>query len=276
MDSLFKQFFVFTTVHQDRFCAEHFRNFSQYACASLCNQEIGEHTQQWVGRNAGETVRTTAFQSHTKFGQRYIGTFVFRGFCIQITQDFHSFFIFVAYLLGNHEFDAVFIKFAQEFTEYIRLVILTSQAYYQYSACIGMKHHVTKNLFRILMVVTKLRATVVVWESDNGIHSLTFGFATQSLGQLSDDTVYATYSRDNPYLVSYTYITVFATVTFESKIFMRNIQRNLNRVVRVVQQSGKVGFDVRFVHPVTLFLCHSCMSDRVTVLDYIFTFRKIL
>ena len=139
-----------------------------------------------------------------------------------------------------------------------------------------MKHHVTKNLFCIFVVVTKLRATVVVWESNNGIHSLAFGFATQSFSQLTDDTVYATYRRDNPYFVSYPYITVFATITFECKIFMRNIQRNLNRVVSVIQQSGEVGFDVRFVHPVTLFLSHSCMSDRITVLDYIFAFSKIL
>ena len=84
------------------------------------------------------------------------------------------------------------------------------------------------------------------------------------------------YKNSDPYFVSYPYITVFATITFECKIFMRNIQRNLNRVVSIVQQSGEVGFDVRFVHPVTLFLCHPCMSDRVTVLDYIFAFSKVL
>ena len=59
----------------------------------------------------GETIGTTAFQSYTQFGQRHIGAFIFRSLCIQITQDFHSFFIFITYLLSNHEFDTVSIIF---------------------------------------------------------------------------------------------------------------------------------------------------------------------
>ena len=82
MYSLLEQVFVFATVHQDCFRTEHFGNFRQYACATLCNQEIGEHAEQRVCRNTGETIGTTTFQAYTKFGQRNIGTLVFRCFRI--------------------------------------------------------------------------------------------------------------------------------------------------------------------------------------------------
>ena len=112
MYSLLEQIFVFATVHQDSLCTEHFRHFGQYACAALCNQEIGEHTQQRICRNTGETVGTAAFQTYTELGQRNIGTFVFGCFRIQIAQDFHSFLVFVAHFLSDHELHTVFIKLA--------------------------------------------------------------------------------------------------------------------------------------------------------------------
>ena len=125
------------------------------------------------------------------------------------------------------------------------------------------------------MIVAKLWATVVVRESHDGIYPFSFRFTAQAFGQLSDDAVNATYSRDNPDFISYADITIFTAVTFKSEVFMRDIQSNLSRMVGILQQSGKISLDIRFIHPVSLFFCHTGMTDRVAVLDYVLAFCKI-
>ena len=45
MYGLFEQLLSAAAVHQDGFCAEHFRHFRQYAGAALCYEEVGEHAQ---------------------------------------------------------------------------------------------------------------------------------------------------------------------------------------------------------------------------------------
>ena len=56
---------------------------------------------------------------------------------------------------------------------------------------------------------------------------------------------------------------------------MRDIQSNLSRMVGILQQSGEISLDIRFIHPVSLFFCHTGMTDRVAVLDYVLAFCKI-
>ena len=49
MYGLLEQFLGAATVHQDGFRTEHFGNLRQYGSTALCNQEVGEHTQQRIG-----------------------------------------------------------------------------------------------------------------------------------------------------------------------------------------------------------------------------------
>lgn len=56
---------------------------------------------------------------------------------------------------------------------------------------------------------------------------------------------------------------------------MRNVQFHFGGVVRIFQQSGKIGSNVVFVHPVALFPCGAGVSYGITVFNYILAFRKI-
>lgn len=66
MNSLFKDSLRFAPVHQDRLGAEHLRDFRQDSCSSLCYQKVGKDTQQRIGRNTGESIRSSAFQSYAQ------------------------------------------------------------------------------------------------------------------------------------------------------------------------------------------------------------------
>ena len=88
-----------------------------------------------------------------------------------------------------------------------------------------MKDHVAQYLTGILMVVTQLRASVVMRERYNGVNPLAICFLAKLFGQLVCYSVHATHRRDNPYLITYagfsvgTQISFECTVTFEKVCF---------------------------------------------------------
>ena len=92
---------------------------------------------------------------------------------------------------------------------------------------------------------------------------------------MSDDTVYTTHGGDNPYLVTDTYITVFAAVSFERQVFLRDIEVYADRIVGVIQQSGKVCLYLGFIDPASLFHGSHGMADGVTILDDILALGEI-
>ena len=271
----FKQLFVTAAVHQDCFRTEHFGYFRQYTRTALCNEEVGEHAQQRISRNAGESVGTAAFQTYTQFAQRHVHTFVLAGFRVEFAQQFHTFFVFVAHFLRHHELYTVGIVFTQKLAEYIRLVVFASQTYHKHGTCIGVQHHVAQYFLGVFVVIAQLRTAVVVRECHDCIHAFAVCLAAQAFCQLVDNTVYATHRGDNPYFVAYSHIAVFAAVSFKCQVLVRNVQFHFGGVVRIFQQSGKIGPDVVFVHPVALFLCGAGVSYGITVFNYIFAFRKI-
>ena len=63
-------------VHQDRLGAEHLRDFRQDSCSSLCYQKVGKDTQQRIGRNTGESIRSSAFLSYAQLTLRIIRPFI--------------------------------------------------------------------------------------------------------------------------------------------------------------------------------------------------------
>ena len=107
------------------------------------------------------------------------------------------------------------------------------------------------------------------------IYAFAFCLAAQSFCQLVDDTIYAAHCGDNPYFIAHSHVTVFAAVSFECQVFVRNIQVHFSRTVCIFQQAGKVCLDVVFVYPVSLFLYSAGVSDGIAVFNHIFTFCKI-
>ena len=126
------------------------------------------------------------------------------------------------------------------------------------------------------MGVAQLRAAVIVRECHDCVHAFALCLTAQAFRQLVDDAVYTAHRGDNPYLVAHSHITVFAAITFEGQVLVRNIQIHFGGIVCIFQQSGKIGLDVVFVHPVALLLSGAGVADGITVFNHIFAFRKIL
>ena len=139
-----------------------------------------------------------------------------------------------------------------------------------------MKHHVTQDLLGIFVVITQLGTSIIVCIRHDSVHSLTTRFLTELLGKLVGNAVHTAYSRDNPDFIADTHITVFAAVSLEGTVLMGDAQLYIHGIVGVIKQSGKVGLDLFLIDPVSLFDGYLCMSDGVTILDYLISFGKIL
>ena len=139
-----------------------------------------------------------------------------------------------------------------------------------------MEADVTEHLAGILVVARELRAAEVVVPSVDGINAFAFCFLLELLNQFLRYAIHAAYGRNYPDLVSYTDLTVLAHVTHESAVFLLDVQLFIYRIVSIFQSAGKVGLEVILVDPLTLFQIFLSMTDRVTVLDDVLSFRRIV
>ena len=150
---------------------------------------------------------------------------------VQFAQDRHAVLHLIALnLLRHHELHALLVYLAAELTEHVRLIVLATKTDHEYRSCIGMMNHVAKNLLRVLVVITELRAAVVVRESEDIVRTC---LLTQTLGTFLNDTVHATYGRDNPHLVADAYLSVFATVAHESTSLVGDVQHHVLGMILV-------------------------------------------
>ena len=101
------------------------------------------------------------------------------------------------------------------------------------------------------------------------------GLLTQTLCTFLDDTIDATYGRDDPYFVTDTDLSVFAAVTHESTFLIGDIEHHLFRMILVLEQTSQVGLDVILVHPTAGFLCLAGMADGEAVLDDVLAFSEV-
>ena len=139
-----------------------------------------------------------------------------------------------------------------------------------------MEADVTEHLASILVVARELRTAEVVVPSMDGINALAFCLLLESLNQFFRYAIHAAYGRNYPDFISYANLTVLAHVAQEGAVFLLDVQLLIYRIVSIFQSAGKVGLEVVFVDPLTLFQVFLCMSDRVTVLDDVLSFRHII
>ncbi len=175
-------------------------------------------------------------------------------------------------LLGSDELHAVLVNLTAELLEDIRLVVLATEGHDEDSTGVRVMDHVTQDLLRVLVVIAQLRAAVVMGEGEDIIRS---GLLTETLGTFLDDTVDATYGRDDPHLVTDTYLSVFAAVAHECAFLVRDVENDLLRVVLVREQTREVGLDIVLVHPGAGFLRLLGVTDRESVLDDVLALSEI-
>ena len=162
---------VLAAVHQDRLGAEHLGDLGQDGRAALGDDPVGEHAQERVRRDAAEAVGAAALEADAEFRHGNILAHVLRAHGENLAELLQAVFDLVVHFLGDEHPHAAFVDRAHQFAEGVQLVILAAERDHQHAAGIGMVHHVGKDGAGILMVRPKLRATVVVRESDDSVES---------------------------------------------------------------------------------------------------------
>ena len=157
VNGLVEEFLVLATVHQNGFCAKHFRHLCQDACTALCNEPVAEFTYQWVGCNSAEAVRTATLQTYAQLAYRNFLALVFLSHGIEIAQNLHAFLQLIAFnLLCYKKFDAVVVVISEHLHEIIWLVVLAAERENEHGTCVRMQTDVAKHLTGILMVAREL------------------------------------------------------------------------------------------------------------------------
>ena len=82
---------------------------------------------------------------------------------------------------------------------------------------------------------------------------------------MADDTIYTTHGRDNPYLVTDPHHRLVA-ILCQRQVFLRDIEVYADRIVGIIQQTGKISLYLIFVNPVSLFHGGQGMADGVAIL----------
>ena len=90
------------------------------------------------------------------------------------------------------------------------------------------------------------------------------------------NTIDASYSRNNPYLVAHANITVLANIAFKGALLVFDVQGLVDGVVSIFQRTAEIGLEVVLMHPVARFQVLKSMADRVAVFDNIFALSGIL
>ena len=125
------------------------------------------------------------------------------------------------------------------------------------------------------MVITQLRATIVVRECYDSIYAFAFCFFTQAFSQLINDTIHTTHRRDNPHLITDTHLTIRTTIAFECSLFIEDIQCRIYRAIGIVQESGKISLNIVFIHPFPTRHCLSGVSNGIAIFDDVFALREV-
>lgn len=282
-DGFIQQLIIAATLHQDGFGAEHLRHFGEDGRASLLlAEEVGESTKEWVGCDAREAIRTTALEADAQFAGRYGLTLVLLGFLDELGEEIDAIGNLIALnFLADHELHTVLVVVAAELLEDARLVVFATKTYNENGTCIGMMYHVAQNLLGVLVVFAQLRAAEVMGEVEDAVDAfnlVTTKGSTSLFDNLFDDTVDATYGRDDPDLVADAYLAIGTNIALEGELLTRwfIFLQSLDVDVAVVKRSGKVGLDILVIEIGTLLDGVTSMANGEAVLDDVLTFGKVL
>ena len=133
-----------------------------------------------------------------------------------------------------------------------------------------MMDHVGQDVSGVFMVSSKLRAAVVVRESNHLLDRRVIReFLFEQFLYVLSHTVYAADCRDNPKLIADTCASVLSSVSLEISLLSSRSYFSQFRLVCVFQKSFEIGLQVCMINHFTLLYRRKKMADRETILDYI-------
>ena len=121
------------------------------------------------------------------------------------------------------------------------------------------------------MVAAQLRATIVMVPCINGIDVLFTCLLAQLVGQSLGNTVHASHSRHNPYLVAHAHFAVFPYVSLKCTLFLSNVELVIHWLVGISKSALEVGLQVILINPVTRLQVGDGMAYGITIFNNVST-----
>ena len=123
---LIKNFFIYTSVHQNHFRTEHFRHFRKYCTSTLAYKFIGKSSYKRICGKSGKAVTAAALQTDNKL--RHVTFFAFLFFRIfgKLTYKTQPLTDFIIKILRTHKFNSVFVNFTENCFKYGNIIIFTA------------------------------------------------------------------------------------------------------------------------------------------------------
>ena len=139
-----------------------------------------------------------------------------------------------------------------------------------------MMNHIRKNLARILMVTSELRATVVMRKGDDLLYRrIVCQFFLELLLDALSHSVHATDCRNDPKFVTYAGTAVCSAIAFKDSFVRCRSDFCEVRLIGIFEQAVKIGLEVRVINKTSLRDSLKEMTDRKSVFDHVFTFIHI-
>lgn len=165
------------------------------------------------------------------------------------------------------------VIFATKLFEDSWLIVFASESDHKDASCVRMMHHIAQYFLCIFVIAAKLRASVVVWESEYSVYSFGTCLGIDSVYNLLHDSIDTSHGRNDPYLVSYSCLSIFAEISFECA-FPAAAERLYYRFAfysAVVKLSSKICLYIMIIKECTACDVMLGMADRESIFYYIFS-----
>ena len=268
---------ILTAVHQDGFRPEHLRHLGQDRRSSLGHDPVAETAQQRIGSYAGKAVGAAAFKAYLQLAHRDVRALVFRADIKDAACQFQPHRDFISFdLLGLDGLYPGSVHLPHQFHKRSQLVVFAAEGDNQHAAGVGMMDHVRQDVPCILVVIAKLRTTVVMRECNDGIHRAhASGFLfPQLLRNRLCDSVHASDRGNDPELVSDTGLSIPPSEALESPWGAWADFRE-RRLVAILEQAFQIRFQAVVIDARANGDITRHMAYRISVLDHVIPFRKV-
>ena len=123
---LIKNFFINTSVHQNRFCTEHFRHFRKHRTSALAYKLIGKSSYKRICGKSGKAVTAAALQTDNKLRHITFFTFLFFRIFGKLAYKTQPLTDFIIKILRTHKFNSVFVNFTENCFKYGNIIIFAA------------------------------------------------------------------------------------------------------------------------------------------------------
>ena len=268
-----KHHFIFATIHQLLFRAEHLRHLGQQRRAAAGNDAVGQRADHRIGRQAGKPIRPAALEAEHELILPHLLPHILRRPVDQLMQQRKPFRHFVVCVLADQKFHALRIAVFHTLSDFFHTAVLAAQPQHQHAARVGMAGQRRQRLPRVFLIVPQLRAAVRVLKGEHIGHA-----AVQIFPRLLCETLrrlaHASHGGQNPDFVANAHTTVRPHKAPESARRSPR-QRAFRGMIDILLMDAQRRAQVVRMHPFALVNIAPGQPDAAAVFDDLAALRNI-